>query len=85
MAWACGAGGSAARPALAHLQQLGRGARQLHPHALHAVAQLGADCLNDGDGAILVQVHLARGGGDGGVNESGRDRDQFFWQARGLP
>ena len=25
------------------------------------------------------------GGGDGGVNESGRDRDQFFWQARGLP
>merc|ERR1719353_2278820 len=39
-------------------EELLGGARQLHAHALHAVAQLGAHGLHDGDGAPLVEVHL---------------------------
>ena len=38
-------------------EELGGGARQLHAHALHTVAQLG-DSLDDGDRAVLVQVNL---------------------------
>mmetsp|Transcript_18452 Transcript_18452/g.46683 ORF Transcript_18452/g.46683 Transcript_18452/m.46683 type:complete len:537 (-) Transcript_18452:109-1719(-) len=40
------------------LQQLRAGARHLDTHALHAVAQLRGHSLNNGNGAILVQVHL---------------------------
>ena len=40
------------------LQQLLAGARQLDAHTLHAVAKLGADSFHNGNGAILVQVHL---------------------------
>lgn len=44
------------------LQQLLAGARQLHAHALHAVAQLGADRLDNRNRAVLVQVHLPPAG-----------------------
>ena len=39
-------------------EQLGAGAGQLHPHTLDAVPELRADCLHDGNRAILVQVNL---------------------------
>ena len=39
-------------------KELGGGARQLHAHALHAVAQLGGHSLDDGDRTVLVQVNL---------------------------
>merc|ERR1719420_2490555 len=35
-----------------------RSSREVHAHALHAVAQLGAHGLHDGDGAPLIEVHL---------------------------
>jgi len=40
------------------LQQFGAGAGQLHADALDAVAQLGRHGLDDGDGAVVVQVDL---------------------------
>jgi hypothetical protein len=40
------------------LQQLSRGAWQLHAYALHAVAQLWRDCLHNGNGAVLIQINL---------------------------
>lgn len=43
------------------LQKLRASARQLHPDPLHAVAQLGGHGLNDGNGAVFVQVDLQDG------------------------
>jgi hypothetical protein len=40
------------------LQQLRASAWQLNANTLNTVAQLWGHCLNDGNGAILVEVHL---------------------------
>ena len=40
------------------LQKLLAGAWQLHAHPLDAVAQLRGHGLNNGDGAVLIQIHL---------------------------
>ena len=39
-------------------EELRRGARELHAHALDAVAELWGDRLDDRDRAILVEVDL---------------------------
>lgn len=40
------------------LQKLTGCAGKLHTHPLDPVAQLWADCLHNGNSAILIQVHL---------------------------
>ena len=62
------------RPSPELLQQLRRRAGQLHAHALDAVAQLRADSLHNGNGAVLVQVDLCVLAGWGG--EEGRSRGE---------
>ena len=40
------------------VEEVGGGAGKLDSHSLHPVAQLWAHGLHDGNGAVLVQVHL---------------------------
>lgn len=41
-------------------EQLWAGAWELDPDALDAVSELWGDCLNNGNGAVLVQVNLVK-------------------------
>lgn len=45
-------------------EQLWAGAWELNPDTLDTVSQLWGDCLNNGNGSVLVQVNLVEGASD---------------------